>query len=372
MNLADLLNSINPKEVLTNLPDAVLVVENDGKIVWANNKSSILFETDRNNLKGLYLNEIVANGMELAQSSYKKRNAVVTGAVTIDGKEFYAEMNARKYLEQYFITIRDITAMTNVLVNAEKTGRLNKEKNLMLVKLTNEIKSPLQSAIGFSQALLDGLGGEINEKQNKYISIINKNSTDLLYFMDKFLGFSQAESSLFSCDNIPFDITSTVNTVFRLYEKELNSKNITVNFDFEEFNKKTVYSDEGCLKTALQNILDVIIKTTETGTIDIKIDNPDMETLENSGIKIMEDCGESSYVRITITDSGMGFASSELNGIFEPYTKLEKLNKRSFLRSITLGTAYLIIKRMGGVIDLKSQVMKGSVYTIILPIDKDL
>ena len=85
-------------------------------------------------------------------------------------------MNAKKYNEQYLITIRDITAMTNGLTIAQRTGRLKKEKNVMFVKTSNEFKSPLQSIIGFSQALLDGLGGEINEKQNKYIKIINKNS----------------------------------------------------------------------------------------------------------------------------------------------------------------------------------------------------
>lgn len=372
MNLTNLFNSINPKEVLTNLPDAVIVVDSDGKITWANDKSAIIFETDKSNLKGLYFNEIVANGMELAQMSYTKRNAVVTGAFTIDGKEFFVEMNAKKYIEQYFITIRDITAMTNVLANAEKTGRLNKEKNVMFVKLSNEIKSPIQSVIGFSQALLDGLGGEINDKQNKYISIIHKNSTELLYFMDKFLGFAQAESSLFTCENMPFDIITAVQAVIKANDKDLNSKNLTVNFDFEEFNKKTVYLDENCLKTALQNILDVIIKSTDSGSINIRIDNPDMETVEQSKIKLVRDGNENSYVRITLTDTGMGFASSELDGIFEPYTKLDKSNKKTVLRSITLGTAYLIIKRMGGTITLNSEVMRGSQFTIILPIDKDI
>lgn len=122
-------------------------------------------------------------------------------------------MNAKKYVEQYFITIRDITAMTNVLTIAERTGRLNKEKNVMFVKTSNEFKSPLQSIIGFSQALLDGLGGEINEKQNKYIKIINKNSTELLHFIDKFIEFAQAESSLFNYNNQPFDIVNTIQTV---------------------------------------------------------------------------------------------------------------------------------------------------------------
>ena len=216
MNITNLFSNINPREVIKNLPDAVLVVENDGRIIWANDKASVIFETRVNDLKGLNFDEIVVNGLDLAEKSYARRNSVVTGAFTIEGKEFFVEMNAKKYIEQYFITIRDITAMTNVLANAERTGRLNKEKNVMLAKLSNEIKSPIQSIIGFSQALLDGLGGEVNDKQNKYVRIINKNSTELLHFMDKFLEFAQAESSLFRCENQPFDLVNAIQTVIKI------------------------------------------------------------------------------------------------------------------------------------------------------------
>lgn len=370
MNLANILCNINPKEVLKNLPDAVFVIDSDGKIVWVNDKASIIFETNTRNLKGLYFNEIVANGVELAERSFSRRNAVVTGAFTLDGKEFFIEMNAKKYIDQYFITIRDITAMTNVLANAEKTGRLNKEKNIMFVKLSNEFKSPIQSIIGFSQALLDGMGGEISEKQSKYVKIINKNSSDLSYFIDKFLEFAQAESSLFSYNPEYFDLVNAIHSVVKNLEKDLNSKNLIVNYDFEEFNKKVIYSDEKSLKIALQNILDTSIKSTDKGTITIKIVHPDIDTIEKNGITISKNTDEFSYVNISITNSGIGFAQSELNGIFEPYTQLDKAHKKTILRSITLGTAYIIIKRMGGSLSVSSEVMKGSTFNIILPIKR--
>ena len=370
MNITNLFNSINPREVIKNLPDVVFVVDSDGKIIWANDKASIIFEAPRSALKGLYFNEIVANGMELAEKAYARRNAVVTGAFTFDGKEFFIEMNARKYIDQYFITIRDITAMTNVLANAEKTGRLNKEKNIMLTKLSNEFKSPIQSIIGFSQALLDGLGGEINEKQSKYVKIINKNSTELLYFMDKFLEFSQAESSLFNCNSEPFDLTNAIQSVVKSCENDLNAKGITVNYDYENFDKKVVYSDEAHLKIALHNIIETSAKMTDNGTITIKLDYPEPETIESSEDEI-ENAVENSNIRISITDTGMGFAESEIDGLFEPYTQLDKVHKKAILRSLTLGTAYTIIKRLGGTLSAHSEVMKGTTFTIILPVGLD-
>lgn len=372
MNLTNLFSNINPKEVIKNLPDAVFVVDLDGRIVWANNKAAIIFESKAGDLKGLNFDEIVANGIFLAEKSHSKRNSVVTGAFTIEGKEFFIEMNARKYVEQYFITIRDVTAMTNVLTIAERTGRLNKEKNVMFVKLSNEIKSPIQSIIGFSQALLDGLGGEMTDKQNKYVKIINKNSTELLHFMEKFIEFSQAESSLFNYENQPFDLINAIQTVVKNNESVLISKNLAVDYDFDGFNKKTVYSDENSVKIILQNILETSIKLTDVGSITIKVDHPDMETVENCGAKILKDANSFSYVRITVTDTGMGLAETELDGIFEPYTHLDKAHKKTILRSITLGTAYTILKRMGGAIWVKSEVMKGSSFFAIFPVEKEL
>lgn len=371
MNITNLFSNINPKEVLRNLPDAVLVVETDGRILWTNDKAAVIFETRVNELKELNFDEIVVNGLELAEKSFARRNSIVTGAFTLEGKEFFIEMNAKRYIEQYFVTIRDITAMTNVLANAEKTGRLNKEKNIMLAKLSNEIKSPIQSVIGFSQALLDGLGGALNDKQSKYVKIINKNSTELLYFMDKFLEFSQAESSLFKWENQPFDLINAIQTIVKNNDALLTSKNLEINYNFDEFNKKIVYNDENSVKIVLQNLLETSIKLTEVGSITIKVDHPDLDIIDKCGVKIFKGGTSTSYARITITDTGIGLTETEMDSIFEPYTQLDKAHKKTILRSIILGTVQTIIKRLGGAVWINSEVMKGSAFTIILPIEKE-
>jgi len=366
MNLTNIFSSINPREVIKNLPDAVLVVDFDGKIIWSNNKAAVIFESNSNDLKGLYLNEIVANGMELAQKSFSRRNSIVTGAFTFAGKEFFIEMNAKKYIDQYFITIRDITAMTNVLKNAEKTGRLNKEKNTMLVKLSSEFKSPIQSVIGFSQAILDGLGGDITEKQSKYLKIINKNSNELLYFVDKFIEFSQAESSLFTINNQFFDITNLIQLIIKNNDKEIRSKGLAINIDHEELPQKTIYSDETALNIIIQNIIENSIKLTETGSITIKLEIADDETLEKCNLKMKPEINY--YLKISISDTGMGLAKSEMEGLYEPYTQLANIQKKNIVRALSLGTAQTIVKKMMGHFEVSSEVMIGTTFTVILPL----
>lgn len=103
MNFTNLFSNINPKEVIKNLPDAVFVADLDGRIVWANDKAAIIFESKAADLKGLNFDEIVANGMFLADKSHSKRNSVVTGAFTVEGKEFFIEMNAKNMLSSILL-----------------------------------------------------------------------------------------------------------------------------------------------------------------------------------------------------------------------------------------------------------------------------
>ena len=372
MNLINLFSSINLKEILQRLPDAVLVVDESGRIIWNNREAEFLFNIDTTAEVDYYFDDFVSKGIELANQSASRRTPVIAGAVTQDEREFFIEMNASQVEDQLVITVRDVTAMTKVLANAEKTGRLNKDKNILLTKLTNDFKSPLQSIVGFSNALLDGLGGEITEKQDKYVRIIQKNAHELLYFMDKFFEFSKAESNLVQFDIKTFDVASVVQDVIKSNQNLTIPKNLEVIIDVEELANKKITTDESVLKTALQNIFETSTKLTERGSITIKLFNPEMETVIQRGVKVINKAENTSYLQISIKDSGMGLKESELEGIFEPYSQIDKMNKKNFVRSISLGTVKTLVNRLHGTVWVQSEVMKGTTFNIILPVEKGI
>ena len=370
MKLMNLFCNIKPKDILQYLPDAVFVVkEQSGEIVWINEKAAHLFELTREDLEDLNFNDIVENGVELADKSSRKDVPIIGGALTGTG-EFFIELNATLLDDEYLITIRDVTAMTNVLVNAEKTGRLNKDKNLMLSKLSHEFKSPVQSILGFSTALTDGLGGEINSKQQKYVNIINKNATELLYFMDKFFFFLYVESSLNKFSFLTFDIVNLIQNVIKHNENILKNKNISINIDDEQLKNKTVYSDENAVKTILQNIIELSIKLTEIGSVTIELSTPELDYVQKTGVKLIKNATAESYIKISVIDNGIGLQENEIEGIFEPYTQIDKLNKKNIVRSFCLGTAKELVKHLNGSIWLATEVMKGTVFNVILPVEK--
>lgn len=370
MNLLNLFNTINQKEVLKYLPDAVFVIsEDDGKILQINEKAARIFELDRDELENLTFDKIVIKGMELAYQSSVKDVPVIGGA-TVNNDEFFVELNATLIDDMYFITIRDVTAMTNVLINAEKTGRLNKDKNIMLSKLANDFKSPVQSILGFSQALSDGLGGEISEKQQKYVKIINKNASDLYDFMEKFFEYTNVESSLYEKSFQVFDIEHLTQSIIKSFEPDIKHKNLSVQLNCDDKLNKTVYSDENVLKTILKNIIELSINLTELGSINIELTNPELEFVEKSGLKLIKNAVETSYMQITITDNGIGLKESELEGIFEPYSQLDKINKKNLVRTFSLGTVKELLKYLKGTVWIETEIMKGTIFNIIIPVEK--
>lgn len=373
MSLLNIFNGINTKEVLRFLPDAVFVIEeSSGQVLWVNDKAAVVFETSKDELLSKDFDSIVVNGLSLAEQSSYKDVAVIGGAV-VNNREFFVELSANLLENQYFVTIRDVTEMTSVLEQAEKTGRLNTDKNLMLTKLTGEFKSPVQSILGFSQALSDGLGGEINDKQRKYVRIINKNAKELLYFMDKFFEFAQVESKLYEKVIKAFDVTDLVQSVVRSNEVTIATKKLNVNVNYETLTNHFVTSDQNALRLILQNIFEISLKLTEIGGINIDLFNPPIEDVKEVGLCPSKEATEQSYLMIKISDNGIGLQQAEVDGIFEPYTQLDKANKKNLVRSISLGSAKELVKTLNGAIWLETEVMKGSVFNLIIPVvDGDL
>ena len=87
--------------------------------------------------------------------------------------------------------------------------------------------------------------------------------------------------------------------------------------------------------------------------------------------KNIEKLKSNSHIKISVSHTGMGLAESEIEGIFEPYLQLGKNSKKMLNRSIILGTSALIVKQLKGSIWVESEVMKGSTFNIILPVEKE-
>lgn len=360
--------SLTAFRTINNLPDSIIFINFQGTIERANRKAYECFGFKIDDENPIKIDNIIKNGLDIIESSIKSGKPVIATAV-IPGREFYVELNATKQNGGYCLAVRDLTRLTDEVATEEKIAKFNGEKNAMLVKLEGDIKSPITSISGFSQGLLDGIGGELTEKQAKYIKIINNNSNDLYHFMDKFLEFTYAESSLYEALFQNFDIVETIKNIVKEYNPIIEQKKLSLDFDYDSIDKRTIYSDAKALPKIVHNILEVAVGMTETGYISINLKNSDERTALKFGVAAPEMLN--GFIHLSIKDTGTGIPEEEMRYLCEPYAQLEK-GKKNFLRSLNLGTSTILTKRAKGSIVINSEVMKGTTYDIILPIEKEI
>lgn len=362
------------EDLLTKLPDNVALLNNQGSFLWCNDVAQKTLSKLKENFSEGYIDNVFDNAMDLIVKLAESGLTKVIKAKTPDEKDMFFEFTARKTEEGYLVCFRDNTqsykTLTSIFVEHESLRKTNKDKNNFLVKLSGDFRNPLQSIVGFSQALLGGIGGELNEKQAKYVNIINKNSTDVLYLIDKILELSKAESNLFEKKLGYFDAINILNNVIKNNEKDAQAKNIEINVEVAKDVKRTIYSDEAMLKIVLENIIESAIKFTDVGSINIEVSHPDLELVSEKGFLPVENAKEKSYIMFKIDDQSLGISDIELENLFEPYAQLDNPNKNNVFRSIAFATIKNIIRIMKGNVWVEPEAMHGTTYCVIILAEK--
>lgn len=359
MDIKKILFRTNSIDVEKALPDAVVFCNRDGKILWVNDKAVELFETSKMHLLTSNITDFIENAFNLITSSVITNMPVIT---KFANGEIYFDMTSKEIEDGYVLDFRDSVSNANEIAkNSEDDYKeINRDKNCFLLKLANDLKSPLQSIVGFSQAMADGLGGEMSEQQDKYIRIIKKNSSELMYFVTKLLELSQTEAELRQPDLKTFDIISSINSVVRFNEQLYKDKELRLNMLVEEGFKKTIVSDEEIIKTIVQNILEVVLKSVDMGDISININTPNEEFLASKNLS-------GNYFMISITSNSLLLSESEFESMFDPYMIIDTSNKKNVLRAMTLACVKNLVQTLQGAVWVESQILKSTSFNVIIP-----
>lgn len=357
MDIKKILFRTNSIDVEKALPDALVLCGKDGKIQWVNDVAAEIFETSKMHLLTSNISDFIENPMNLISSSVIMHKPVITKFVN---KEIYFDMTVKEIAEGYVLDFRD-AVQNSAIAQDDKTEEINREKNNFLLKLANDLKSPIQSIVGFSQAMADGLGGEMSEQQEKYIRIINKNSSELMYFVGKLLELSQTESALKEPDKKTLDVLALVNSVVRFNEQLYKGKEVKISIKPEEDFKKTISTDEEILKNILQDVLEIILKSVDMGEVAITLSNPNDEFISSKNL------APAQYTMISLSTSALLLSENDLECMFDPYTILDSTNRKNVLRAMVLASVKNLVQSLNGIVWVESQILKNTSFNIIIP-----
>lgn len=354
---------------LSYCPSPIIIISEQGRILFANSPAEKLLETS------ILYNKSIVEFFDV-ELDYFINKGIEYIPLKLNNKNKYVEIKSCKLpkKEEYIISLQDVTqekiSTENLIEIQTEEVEMQENKNVFLVKMANNIKSPLHSIIGFSQAILEGLGGDINEKQEKYLRIIHKNSSELLLMLEKIINLSQIEAKLYEYSYKNFDIVNTVVNIATEFKPKIEEKRLQLFIDVENIVKKPCYSDGNIIKIILGNLIENAILSCDIGSITVKLSNPSLEILELRNLFLPPEVSETAFVMLEVIDTGNGVQESEIADMFNPYVQVNKSSKKNVIRSLILAITKEFTTQLGGDIWVESELLKSSVYRIILPIEK--
>lgn len=366
------------KNILSYYPEAALIVSISGEVIYANDKIVNLLGLSADELFQLELLDIFDGGFNLISELIKTDSSLIVRSKLHLDEDLFLEIKASSYddgEEKIIITMRDVSTsqkmLNKLMFEHEYLNKLTRNKNTFLTKISGELTSPIHSINGFSQAILEGLGGDVNEKQDKYLKIINKNSIQLLELMNGLVEYSKLESGLYNYEFKTFDFVNLMTTLFAELVTKAEAKKLVLNFDLNSLAKRNLYSDEHVLKKIITMLVENAVASTESGSIQVVVSHPDFEFLEIAGFNVNPNMPEKSYLMIKVNDTGIGIPEGDLNNVFDPYANIDKyIAKKATAKSLSLGIVYNLVRLLKGKMWVESESMKGSSFSFIIPIEK--
>jgi signal transduction histidine kinase len=226
----------------------------------------------------------------------------------------------------------------------------NRAKGDFLATMSHELRTPLNAIAGYTDLLEAGVHGELTTKQTDALQRIQVNQRHLLRLIDDVLDFAKLEAGHLQFEIADVPVQETLDATRALIETQLAAKHVA--FDFVAGDPTvTCRGDWAKIQQVLANLLSNAWKFTPAGG-----------TVRLSWEVTANDVG------IHIADTGPGIPSEDIEAAFEPFVQLHSgFRRRVEGTGLGLAISRELARGMGGEIAVRSDVGKGSTFTLRLP-----
>ena len=256
-------------------------------------------------------------------------------------------------------TIDDISQLKRiqkVLKNQKRRAHnANKYKLAFLKNLSYEIRTPMNTIMGFSELL--NQKDITEEKISEYTSLIRNKGKYLHTLIDDVIELSRFESEQVSLNKSSFELQPFLKELFDEFEilrRESQKDNLTLLLKVpQNLENQLIYTDPGRLHQLFTNLLNNAIKFTHKGIIEFGYKKSD------------------KYFKFYVSDTGIGLHDEEKLKIFNRFEEMEQTEIKKFSGSgLNLTISKHIVELLGGKIKVKSEPNKGSKFQFSIPMDK--
>ena len=237
------------------------------------------------------------------------------------------------------------------LANAE-LSRVMRSKDDFLSTMSHELRTPLNAILGLSESLSENIYGELNEKQARSIETIAESGHHLLSLINDLLDIAKIGAGKMDLDMSSANVEDACKSSMRFISGLASKKKISVSLTIDP-SAATIHADQRRLKQILVNLLSNAVKFTNDGG---------HVALQTKGDR------ERNALDISIIDNGIGISTIDLERLFRPFTQLDsKLSRQYSGTGLGLSLVLRLAELHGGSVEVKSELGKGSCFTVSLP-----
>ena len=247
----------------------------------------------------------------------------------------------------------DLVEQANALrVATARAKEAARVKGEFLANVSHELRTPLNAIIGFSDMLLTGMSGPLNDKQIHKMQRLKDNGTRLLALINDLLDLTRIEFGRLEMVDKVFSPQALVERMTAQMESLAVESQLVFETVIDPEVPDTVQGDEKRVEQVIINLLNAF-KFTKDGSVTLNINANKQEKIWT----------------LEVIDTGIGIPPHAVNVIFEEFRQLDGTYSRAYKGSgLGLAITRNLVRMMGGKIAVKSTLGSGSTFTVTLPL----
>ncbi len=341
--------------------DALIATDPRGIITDVNKQMEALTGCTRDELigapfKGYFTDPDRAEaGIKLVLGEGKVTDYELTARAR-NGEETVVSYNATTFhdrdrkLQGVFAAARDVTERKRY---EQSLQQANRAKSVFLANMSHEIRTPMNAILGFSQLMLRDQ--DLTPRQSQYLGTINRSGEHLLALINDILEMSKIEAGRTTLNPSTIDLPVLLTDLEMMFRIRTDEKKLSLSVETIGDVPRFIVTDINKLRQVFINVIGNAVKFTEEGGIALRVHAD-------------RDAATGPCLRVEVEDSGPGISPDDQDKLFRHFEQTKSGQQTGTGTGLGLAISREFVRLMGGDITVSSQVGRGSIFAVHLPL----